>query len=297
MPCLFPVGVYKVNGILQNKTRTLMLRPCGQCMSCRLQYARDWSLRCYHETQLHEENCFLTLTYDDEHLPKDGSIDKKVLSKFIKELRRKLEPKRIRFFGCGEYGSKKMRPHYHVMIFGHDFEDKEVLKAGQYRRYKNRFKTGIDHTLYISKELSKIWPYGFHTIGETSLEAANYIARYITKKIKGNDPEAEKRAKERYGDREKEFCLMSRMPGIGKKWLEKNHQDIYPKDFITINGRKYRPPRYYDQQYARLFPYRFDAIKKSRLEKMKLEFPDEGESLSRNKYRETLTKKFERQDL
>lgn len=292
MDCKFPVGVYRTNG-------ELVLRPCGQCVCCRINYSRQWALRCVHESQMHDENCFITLTYNNENLPEDGSLDKRHFQKFIKDLRRSLEDdegktiKPIRFFGCGEYGSMNARPHYHICLFGHDFEDKEVFKYDA-RKFQKSWTKGFDHTIYISDALAEIWEKGFCTIGDLTLESAAYVARYVTKKITGSSPESLQIQKEKYGDRLKEFALMSRRPGIGKPWFDKYGSDVYPKDFVTVNGKKFRPPRYYDSLCARNDPYDFQEIKERRREKQEIKFPPDREAMSRNRYYENLTKKFER---
>lgn len=282
MSCLFPQGVY-------DRYKKLSLRPCGQCMSCRIANSKQWALRCIHESMVHDENSFLTLTYNDENLPDDGSLDKRHFQKFMKKLRNKVDHP-IRYFACGEYGDNTFRPHYHLCLFGHDFKDKEPIKAE-----RHRFQTGQHHVLYKSDQLASIWGKGFCTVGDLTFESASYVARYVIKKIKGTSPEAVRRFKERYGDKLPEFALMSRMPGIGKPWFDKFKTDVYPKDFVTVNGRKYRPPRYYDSLYAREDPHAFEKIKTKRKESHDIEFPEDRESISRNKYRETLTKQFERE--
>ena len=95
--------------------------PCGRCMGCRLEKSRQWAVRCVHEAKFYEDNCFVTLTYAPEHLPKDGSLNRKHVQDFIKRLRRRLDDRKIRVFYCGEYGDKLRRPHYHLCLFNCDF--------------------------------------------------------------------------------------------------------------------------------------------------------------------------------
>ncbi|ACZ33198.1 conserved hypothetical protein [Chlamydia pneumoniae LPCoLN] len=97
-----------------------VLMPCLKCRFCRTQHAKVWSYRCVHEASLYEKNCFLTLTYDDKHLPQYGSLVKLHLQLFLKRLRDRISPHKIRYFGCGEYGTKLQRPHYHLLIFNYD---------------------------------------------------------------------------------------------------------------------------------------------------------------------------------
>ena len=97
---------------------------CGQCVGCRLDRSREWAIRCVHEAALYDDNCFVTLTYNDENLPDPPSLVVRDCQLFMKKLRRRYEPKKIRFFLCGEYGEMNRRPHYHAILFNHDFEDK-----------------------------------------------------------------------------------------------------------------------------------------------------------------------------
>ena len=150
------------------------ISPCGQCIGCRIDRSRQWAARCVHEAQLHTDNCFLTLTYADEHLPKHNSVSVKELQLFMRYLRRAIYPTKVRFFACGEYGDQFNRPHYHIALFGYDFPDKELFTK---RRANN---------LYISETLNKIWGKGHCSIGELNYQSAAYIARYVVKKINGD---------------------------------------------------------------------------------------------------------------
>ncbi len=182
---------------------------------------------------MHEENSFVTLTY--QTMPENGSISVRHLQLFLKRLRKKYGP-HIRFFACGEYGDKLDRPHYHLCLFGHDFHDKYLWKI-----------TEQDDKLYRSPELEKIWTLGFSTIGSVTFKSAAYVARYQLKKING--PTAAKH----YQGKTPEFLTMSRggntgLGGIGSQWLKKYETDVYPGDFLIINQKKARPPRFYDQK-------------------------------------------------
>ncbi len=138
---------------------------CGQCIGCRLDKSREWAIRCVHEAQMNEDNCFITLTYNEKNLPHDGSLDKTHFQKFMKKLRKTTDNK-IRYYHCGEYGENLQRPHYHACLFGHDFADKEF------------FQNSNGNDLYISKQLDKTWNKGFATIGNMTFETAAYTARY-----------------------------------------------------------------------------------------------------------------------
>ena len=128
MACFKPLKGYrspsgKITFDRKNSTGQLAEAPCGQCLGCRLDYAQEWAIRCMHEAEMQDNNSFITLTYDDQNLPRHGSLDKTHFQKFMKRMREHLSPLKIRFYHCGEYGEKYTRPHYHSLIFGYDFPD------------------------------------------------------------------------------------------------------------------------------------------------------------------------------
>ncbi len=243
--------------------------PCGQCIGCRLEYSRQWAIRCVHESQMHEKNSFITLTYANENLPQHGSLSKRHLQLFIKRLRAELSQKKIyiRFFACGEYGEKLHRPHYHLCIFNYDFPDKRLHQEST---------TG--HNLYTSAELQKIWGYGFSTVGSLTFETAAYTARYIMKKITG--PPAEDHYEfihPETGEIKKltsEFSSMSKIPGLGNSWYQKFKNDVYPSDQIIMNQKIMRPPRYYDKLFELDNPEKMAEIKMQRQERALLHEDD-----------------------
>lgn len=222
--------------------------PCGQCVGCRLERSRQWAVRCVHEAQMHEENAFITLTYNNEHLPKNLSLDKRHWQLFVKKLR-KYHAGKIKYFHCGEYGEQRHRPHYHACLFGVDFPDKVLWKKKD------------DVSLYVSQKLQDIWGKGFCTVGDVTFESAAYTARYIMKKVTGE------KAAEHYGERIPEYTTMSR--GIGKSWLEKFHADVYPHDYVVINGAKMRPPRFYDKILSDNDPVAFRKVRGDRVKRAK----------------------------
>lgn len=192
---------------------------------------------------MHEENSFVTLTFAPEYLPTDNSIRKEHLQKFFKRLRKNTGAK-MRYFACGEYGEKKSRPHYHAILFGYGFPDKQLYTVRQGNR------------LYRSAILERAWPFGHSLIGEVTFQSCAYVARYVMKKWKkdSRDDETEINMANAVVDRETgeiieiqpEFCLMSRRPGIGRTWLEKYKTDT-DKDFVTVNKHWQKLPKYYDQ--------------------------------------------------
>lgn len=176
--------------------------PCGLCMACRINKRRMWTHRMILESYMHSDNSFLTLTYDDEHLPPDGSVNPQTLQLFLKRLRQAISPVKIRFYAVGEYGDKSMRPHYHIALFGYSFPDRVLHGMSKGR------------PLFRSSLLEKCWTYGFASIGELTAESAQYVGGYVVKKMTKFDDK-------RLEGRHPEFSRMSLKPGIGAPALEK----------------------------------------------------------------------------
>ena len=256
--------------------------PCGQCIGCRLDRSRSWALRCMHEASLHSANSFITLTYDSEHLPANANLNVGHFQKFMKRLRKHLYPNKIRFFQCGEYGSNDMdnpdhrvlyglsalgRPHYHSIIFGYDFPDRVLLK-----------KTQQGHYLYTSPLLTKLWPFGYNTIGDVTFDSAAYVARYVVKKVNGELAEDHyTRVNPDTGEVvgiKPEYTTMSRKPGIASDWFNKYKGDVYPKDFTTLKGKIVRPPKYYDALLEKEDIALFEKIKAKRTAYASKDNPD-----------------------
>lgn len=210
--------------------------PCRQCIGCRIGRVQEWAIRNTHEVQMHENSCFLTLTYAPEHLPENGTLVKNHLQKFIRAVRKKTGLK-LRYYACGEYGEKFQRPHYHVLLYGYDFPDK--VRA-------NRIAGNI---YYVSEECDRIWGRGGCRIGHATFQSAAYTARYVTKKMYGDKAKNHyERINEETGEVVQllpEFTTMSLKPGIGAPWFDKYHEDIFPSDEVVIEGRKFRVPEYY----------------------------------------------------
>jgi hypothetical protein len=219
-----------------------------------------------HEAQMHTDNCFITLTYANEHVPKDMSLDYNHYQLFMKRLRKRFTGKTIRFYMAGEYGESFDRPHFHACLFGLDFPDKKIFK-----------RTQIGSILYTSKILEELWPFGYSSIGDVNFESAAYVARYIMKKINGvtvneNHEVVDAGAHYQYCDletgeliqRKSEFNKMSLKPGIGQAWLDKFMSDVYTQDHVVVRGRKCRPPRFYDNKFKLKFPDQFDMIQFAR---------------------------------
>lgn len=273
MPCYSPLIGYRSKELTAKNKRKIVFNlkyaqddtevtiPCGQCIGCRFEKSRQWALRCVHEASLHEENCFITLTYSSKHLPVDHSLDKTHFQKFMKRLRKHFTGTTIRFYHCGEYGEKNNRPHYHACLFGLDFPDKEL-----HTTTKNGDK------LYRSKTLTKIWGKGEENqqlIGELNFKTAAYTARYIMKKINGEQADEHyRRIDEDTGEQfqiNPEYTTMSRRPGIAYDWYKNYKTDVYPSDEVIIKGIPMQPPKYYDSILEKENPFLYDDIKHDRL--------------------------------
>lgn len=260
MPCYCPVpgwysrrknptGKRSVVFNLRDAFRDMkVVVPCGRCIGCRLEKARQWALRCVHESRLYDDNCFVTLTYDKEHLPKDGSLRPRDFVLFMKRLR-KLKGPGVRFFHCGEYGENFARPHHHAILFNCDFGDR-------------RFYSGEgENTLYTSSVLDGLWGNGRCAIGAVTFESAGYVARYALKKVTGDN------AAEHYNGRLPEYLTMSRRPGIGAGYYDKFARDWYPRDEVVVRGVACKPPRFYDKRLEAESPRVFRMVTRRRREK------------------------------
>lgn len=271
---IFIVGTKNEDTFKENEEYLQIELPCGQCTGCRIDRSRSWALRCVHEASLYDNNCFITLTFDDEHLNKRGTLVKSDFQKFMKRLRKlyngcqKVTDDKgrssypIRYFHCGEYGSEMQRPHHHACLFNYDFSDKVLWSV----------RDGVK--LYRSAQLEELWPYGFSTVGDLTFESAAYVARYCQKKITGADGcEHYVRYDEANGELyylEPEYATMSRRPGIARQWFEMYHKtDVYNKDFITHEGAKFRTPAYYDKVFADYDKMSMDLVKERRLKNAK----------------------------
>lgn len=205
-----------------------------------------------HENSLHEESCFLTLTYDDSHLPYGGTLVKPHFQKFMKKLRR-CTSRKLLYFHCGEYGEKYGRPHYHACIFGFDFPDKTFFKE----------KNG--HSLYRSATLERLWQHGTSLIGAVSFDSAAYVARYVMKKVLGAEaPGWYQTIEPSTGEIVPivpEYTTMSLKPAIGKNWLAAFMEETYRHDSVVVRGREMKPPKYYDSQFEITDPEAFAEVK------------------------------------
>jgi len=247
--------------------------PCGQCGYCRMHRAREWAIRCMHESMMHNYSVFVTLTYAEEFLPAMRSLDHSHFQDFMKRLRVRLSrgvtfylydravgsvciPEGIRFYMCGEYGPKFGRPHFHAVIFGLPLFDRVLYR---------KKATG---DLYTSDFLTDTWGMGHCTFGEVTIQSAGYCARYTMKKIMG------KKAREHYQGRVPEYAKMSNREGIGASWMRKYWEtDVYASDNVLVEGKSGRfevkPPRYYDKLLKKIDSRKYGDIIEARREALK----------------------------
>lgn len=301
MPCYSPLRGFRAKSVNSSGKRGIVFNPgqgfpdlpvdlpCGQCIGCRIARSREWALRCVHEASLHTENSFITLTYNDSNLPSDGGLRIKHFQDFMKRFRKDIEPAKIRFFHCGEYGSKNKRPHYHAIVFGYSFPDRSL------------YKNARGNNLYISEQLSRLWPFGFSIIGEVSIQSANYVARYCMKKVTGDKAiEHYQTVNTETGELHQvspEYVTMSRRPGIAADWYKQYQSDCFPKDFITHEGAKFKVPKFYGRLLEESHEEYYRSIKDKRVKEAKKRHKDNTpERLEvRKKCKELQLRKLERE--
>ncbi len=278
MPCYTPLKGYKdikTGGLVFNPKNTLQTLEvaCGQCLGCRVDHRLMWSIRIIHESSMYLDqygNSWATLTYRDadactdqqfknrHYVPQDYSLRPSHVSGFIRSLRRANKNHKIRYFYCGEYGDENQRPHYHICIFNHSFDDLYLWKDDE----------GL--YTYTSESLQKHWPYGFTTVAELNLRTAAYTAGYALKKITG------KRAWDHYLRSTEhgeaywllpEYIRMStgrgKPSGLGASFYEKYNSDIFPSDQSPIpgHGQSELVPRYYQNILAEQNPKMLEEVK------------------------------------
>lgn len=304
MPCYKPLEAFHApGGVSFDKSKSFGIPvqlPCGRCIGCRLEKAKQWALRCHHESSMHRHNDFLTLTYASENLPPNNSLRKRDFQKFIRALRKKTGAK-IRYYMCGEYGNicpdhggwindpvpnktqcavcRTGRPHYHAIIFGFKFPNQKLVNI----RNGNR--------VYTSDLVSKLWTYGSHELGCVTFQSAGYVARYILKKQNGEyalreyailDPETGELTDEKIippytcmslGHTcrvcKKRSCKRS-TGGIGYSWYQRHKADLFPHDFAVMpDGRQTPVPTYYRTLLEREDPAMANLLRAARVEKAK----------------------------
>lgn len=255
--------LFERSGIVEqdfsDRSNLILQIPCGKCQECKLHYAKVWSDRCMLESKYHSSSYFVTLTYDDEHLPyfeKDGlktpTLVKKHFQDFMKRLRSSIDYK-VRFYMCGEYGTHTRRPHYHAIIFGLVLNDLVLYS-----------RTPNGDLLFNSKFLDKLWPFGYVVVGSVTPQSCSYVARYVSKKVGANYDEVYVRT-----GIQKEYTCMSLKPGIG---YQAYSPEIFRKGYECVStekgGIKVFPPRYFEKFYQSDCPEEFLEMKSKRIRSM-----------------------------
>lgn len=265
--------------------------PCRQCVGCVENYAREWAVRSMCEAEYYDENYFITLTYDDYHLPLDPVLWKRTgevfdpfeaydfredglpfgtlcpahMEKFKKDLLSRLRDRYghtgIRFYYSGEYGSSTFRPHYHGLFFNLPLDKFAHEGFHVYKVTKN------GDILYTHDLISEVWPRGFHTIAALTPETCAYTARYVQKKLYRSDYDGIYTLRGQVP----EYSLMSRRPGLGKQYYLDHKDEIYKNDEIIFKGSKnkvapIKPPHFFDNLYGIDSESEFLAIKDKRKE-------------------------------
>lgn len=253
MPCFTPIVGYRSRHPNKNGRREIVFSAeegfldqkvvmgCGKCIGCLADRARYWGIRCANEASLWLDNSFITLTYDAENLPLDGSVKKDHVQKFLKRLRKKFPRHKsspVRYFACGEYGTDLGRAHYHILLFNFWFTDSVYYRT-----------TRQGYLCYHSAMLERLWPFGRSEIGSVTPESALYVAMYQLESICSGQI-ASRYVHPDTGEiveRAPEFILMSRNPGIGNGFWKKYREEIYRNDSLLLNGVPVKPPKYYDK--------------------------------------------------
>lgn len=197
--------------------------PCGSCIGCITNRAREWTLRAQLELKDHKTAVMATLTYDDKHCP--PTLSKRHYQLFTKKLRRAAEPLRLRHFSCGEYGETGGRPHYHAIIYGLDQQQG-------------------------SKLVDKAWQQGFTEVSEVTPARIAYVAGYVTKKIAFRE-RREERVDPETGELytyEPPFLMMSKRPGIGG--TARQHTASW-KTHAVLDGVPMKTPRFYHEAWKK----------------------------------------------
>lgn len=217
--------------------------PCGKCLLCRISKRKEWVLRIFHEADYWDKKSFVTLTYNDENIPKGGSLVKADLQNFFKRLRKcryENGKSKIKYYACGEYGDRTYRPHYHVLFFGIGTDDRDIEEN---------------------------WRVGHCHVGSVSIESIRYVAGYVNKKYGEHEKGYEFYKK---NGLERPFQLLSK--GIGKQFAMDNRDQIVQQQRLTLNGSSYSIPRYYVNKLEIDISKRKEEIRQKELERNSTEF-------------------------
>lgn len=232
--------------------------PCGQCYACRVNRTSAWVFRLMLELTDWQDACFITLTYDDEHLKSD-SLQPDDLKDFWKRLRKAIEPKKIRYYACGEYGEENNRPHYHAIVFGLPYNRDTRVLLTKLWKYCDSLRF-----LYDSKGVAPV-----------TIDDIAYVAGYCQKKLTGELGKKEYEQKGLYPP----FSRSSRFLGLNA--FEKNLDQVKEYGCVFWNGSKMPVPRYFRNKFDIEVDLDDDIIK----ERAKFVYGDDYSEDSINFYR------------
>lgn len=251
---------------------------CGRCLECKIKESKQWAQRSVAESEMHVDNWFITLTYNDEHLPpsvptfsrhnyefgfwfpllyEDFEGFKKRL---LEHMRYHFDVDGIRFLMCGEYGPKTGRPHFHVIFYG--------LPLPDVQKHCDVTVGGKKYVYLTSKLIEDKWGKGFVTIGEVNWNTSAYVARYVLKKF--SNLEEYDYCKLCYENGREplppEMRQASRRPGLGRPYFEAHKDEIYPLDKVVLpNGNVVQPCSYFDNLYDLEEPDILECLKNQRI--------------------------------
>jgi len=264
MPCFYPVhGWRSASGKLTQDPGKAVSPipktvPCLGCIGCRVTKTSEWACRSVLELRSWADSCFITLTYSPENLPPNSTLNPKHLADFWKRLRQQLardarkaglSPPMVRYFSCGEYGEKFVRPHYHAILFGWSPSDGVKIKETDFG------------PLSSSAFLSDVWGLGYVSFGDVRYESCAYVASYVQAKLTGKD------AEEAYIDRFAPFARMSTRPGLGLEAVYSLDSE-FERDDIWLGGSRSSPlPRYFMETLKASNPPLYERLVKRRKDK------------------------------
>lgn len=218
---------------IQQKTKIRFTAPCGRCHRCLINKKEDWTFRIWQEWRHAETANFITLTYDENHVPIADftpTLNKPDLSGFIKRLKKRqsylLQTKymdldqtkwKLRYFACGEYGTKTDRPHYHIIMF--NLLPELLEKIGE---------VWTDGQIQVERKIGK--------------GAIAYTAKYVMKRQKDVDDDT----------KEKPFTLTSRNPFLGYQYVSDENRLYHLKNrslaVLNFNHKRQTLPRIYREK-------------------------------------------------
>ena len=286
--------------------------PCGKCLQCRVNDSREWAQRATAEATLYEHNWFVTLTYDNEHLPqpywtidrRDGEYrlcsplvydDFELFKKRLLEyFRDKYDHTGIRFLMCGEYGPKNGRPHYHTILFNCPLDDVKVIS--------NVDLNGKKYTYCHSDILEQKWQKGFITIGNVNWDTTAYVARYVLKKFAAPQEREYLALCQELGCKPlpAEMRKASLRPGLGRPYYELHKDEIYKYDKVVLpDGHLTKPCSYFDRLFDLEDSELLDELKKMRKKRAEIALinelrgkvnPDDYIAQKQDKFRRSISK-------